>query len=149
VSYFKGRKAALILNSRKEQREIMEGCPQGSASGRGFWNHQFNSLLNLEFTKNTKVIASADDLIKLTKGKTQEKVENYANIELHKVTTWPRDNKMVFNEQKSKLMITRRRPKTKRDYKMYLNNKQLRQEDTTKHLGIIIDRRFNLMEHIE
>ena len=46
---------------------------------------------------------------------------------------------MVFNEQKSKRMIkTLRRPKTKRDYKIYLNNKQLRQEGTIKYLGIII-----------
>ena len=57
---------------------------------------------------------------------------------------------MVFNAQKSKLMIiTRGRPKTKWDYKTYLNNKQLRQEGTIKYLGIIIDRRFNFNAHIE
>jgi hypothetical protein len=32
-SYFNGRSAALILYSRKEQRSITKGCPQGSASG--------------------------------------------------------------------------------------------------------------------
>jgi hypothetical protein len=57
---------------------------------------------------------------------------------------------MVFNEQKSKLMmITRRRPKIKWDSKIYLNNKQLRQEDTIIYLGIIIDRLFNFSAHIE
>jgi hypothetical protein len=60
------------------------------------------------------------------------------------------DNKMIFNERKSRLMIiTRRRPKIKRDYKIYLNNKQMRQESTMKYLGIIIDRRFNFNLHIE
>lgn len=34
-SYFNGRTAVLIVNSHKEQREIGEGCPQGSASGLG------------------------------------------------------------------------------------------------------------------
>ena len=50
-SYFNGRSAAPILNSRKEQRSISKGCPQGSASRPGFWNIQFNSLINLEFKK--------------------------------------------------------------------------------------------------
>ena len=63
------------------QRKISKGCPQGSASGPGFWNLQFNSLLQLEFTKNTKVIAYADDLMIFVKGTTQVEVENYANIE--------------------------------------------------------------------
>jgi hypothetical protein len=39
--------AALTLNSRKEQKTILEGFPQGSASGPGFWNIQFNSILQL------------------------------------------------------------------------------------------------------
>jgi hypothetical protein len=60
--------------------------PQGSASGPSFWNIQFNSILQLELKKNTKIIAYADDLLILTKGKTQEEVENYANIELSKIT---------------------------------------------------------------
>jgi hypothetical protein len=68
-SYFNGRSAALILNSRKEQGTISKGCPQGSASGPGFWTIQFNSILQLEFKKNTKIITLADDLLLLTKRK--------------------------------------------------------------------------------
>jgi hypothetical protein len=39
----------------------------------------YNSLLNIEFTKSTKVIAYADDLVILVKGKTQVEVETYTN----------------------------------------------------------------------
>ena len=74
-SYFSGRSAAIILNSRKEQRTISRGCPQGSASGPGFCNIQFNSLLQLELKKNTKIIAYADDQLLLSTGKTQEEVQ--------------------------------------------------------------------------
>jgi hypothetical protein len=50
-------------------------------------------------------------------------VNNTGDTGNYKVTAWARDNKMIFNERKSKLIIiTRRRPKIKRDYKMYLNN---------------------------
>jgi hypothetical protein len=118
-------------------------------SGPGFWNIQFNFLLQLEFKKNTKIIAYADDLLLLTTGKTQE-VENYANIELNKITTWERVNKLKFNEQKPKMMIiTRRRPKVKREYKIYRNNIPMRQEETIKYLGIIIDKRFNFNTHTD
>jgi hypothetical protein len=96
------------------------------------------------------VIAYTDDLMIITKGKTQVEVETYANIETQKVATWARDNKIIFNDQKSKLMIlTKRKPKIKRDFKIYLNNKKLQEEDTIKYLGIIIDRRFSFNEHIE
>jgi len=45
----------------------------------------YNSLLNLEYTKNTNAIAYADDLMILVKGTTQVEVKNYANIETQKV----------------------------------------------------------------
>jgi len=51
VSYF-NEKTAFIINNGTVQRKISKGCPQGSASGPGFWNIQYNSLLNLEYTKN-------------------------------------------------------------------------------------------------
>jgi len=76
VSHLNERSAILLLNSSIRQRKISKGCPQGSASGPGFWNLQYNSLLNLEYTKNTKVIAYAHDLMILTKRKTQVEVEN-------------------------------------------------------------------------
>jgi hypothetical protein len=86
----------------------------------------------------------------LTKGKTQVEVENCANIETQKVAMWARYNKIIFNDQKSKLMLlTRRKPKIKWDFRIYLNNKKLQQEDTIKYLGIIIDKRFNFNDHIE
>ena len=150
VSYINGRTAALILNSRKQRRSISKACSQGSAAGPGFWNIQFNSLLNLEFKKCSKLIAYADYLLILAKGKTQEEVENYANIELSKITKWARENKMTLNKQKSKMMIiTRRRPKNKREYKIYLNNTLMQQEETIKYLAIIIDKRFNFNTHID
>jgi hypothetical protein len=89
VSYFNERSASLLLNSSIDQRKISKVCPQGSASGPGFWKLQYNSLLNVEYTKNTKVIAYADDLMILTKGKSQVEVENYANIETQRLQCGP------------------------------------------------------------
>jgi len=133
------------------QKKISKGCPQGSASGPGFWNLLYNSLLlQIEYTKHTKAIAYADDLMILVKEKPQIEVENYASIETQKVAKWARNNKMCFNDQKSKVtIITKKRPKNRRDFKIFLNNKTLQQEDTIKYLGITIDRRFNFNHHID
>lgn len=100
VSYFNERTAFITKNNGIEQRKISKGCPQGSASGPGFWNIQYDSLLNLEYTKNTKVMAYADDLMIIVKGTTQEEAENYANIETQKAAKWARNNKINFNDQK-------------------------------------------------
>jgi hypothetical protein len=62
-SYFNERTAFLTMNNCIVQRKISKGCTQGLASDLGFWNLLYDSLLNLEYTKNTKVIAYTDDLM--------------------------------------------------------------------------------------
>jgi hypothetical protein len=124
VSYFNEGSAILLLNSSIEQRKISKGCPQGSVSGPGFWNLQYNSLLYLEYTENTQVIVYADDIMILTKGKTHLEVENCANVETQKIATWARYNKIICNDQKSKfLILARRKSKIKRDFKFILTTK--------------------------
>ena len=148
-SYFKDRTAFMTMNNGMAQRNISKGCPQGSASGPGFWNIFYNSLLNLQYSKKTKVIAYADDLMTLVKGSNQVEVENFANIETQKVEKWAR-NKLSFNDQKSKAMIvTKKKPKNRCDIEIFLNNKKLQQADTIQYLGITIDRRFNFNQHTD
>jgi len=85
----------------------------------------------------------------LVKGSNQVEVENYANIETQEIAKWARNNKMSFNDQKSKAMIiTKKKPNNRRDIKIFLNNKKLQQADTIKYLGLAIDRRFNFNQHI-
>jgi hypothetical protein len=75
----------------------------------------------------TKLVAFADDLLLLTRGKSVSEVENIANIELNRVSRWAKENKVRFNEQKSKVMLmTRRKRKERKDMEVYLNNKHLR-----------------------
>ena len=116
------------------QRNISEVCPQVSASGPEFWNILYNSLLNLEYRQYTNVIAYGDDLMILVKGSNQVEVENYANIEIQNVVNWSRNNKMCFNDQKSKVMIiTKKKPKNRWDIKIFLNNKELQLADMYHH----------------
>jgi hypothetical protein len=63
----------------------------------------------LEFEKQTKVIAFADDLLIVLKAESIREAENITNIEMNKVLTWAKNNKLKFNEQKSKVMVISRR----------------------------------------
>ena len=115
----------------------------------GLWNLQYNSLLNLNYTNRTKAIAFADDLIIVTRGKTVREAENIANIELSKISSWAKDNKIRFNEQKSKAMLlTRRKRKERKELEIYLNYKPLMQVNSLKYLGIIFDSKLTFRDHI-
>jgi hypothetical protein len=71
-----------VFKQKKNEREVSKGCPQGSCTGPGFWNIQFNSLRNLDFGKRTKAIAFAHDLLIAVKVGTAKEAENFANIEI-------------------------------------------------------------------
>ena len=61
----------------------------------------YNTLLNLEFSSHTIIIAFGDDFAILTHGKTLFEAEVYANSDLAKIENWAGENKMRFNESKS------------------------------------------------
>jgi len=147
-SYFSPRQATLQTNIRLET-EVNKVSSQGSCCGPGLWNLQYNSLLNLNYTNRTKAIAFANDLINVTRGKTVREAENIANIELSKVSSWAKDNKIRFNEQKSKAtLLTRRKRKEKKELEIYLNYKPLMHGNNLKYLGIIFDSKLTFRDHI-
>ena len=75
--------------------------------------------------------------------------ENIMNAELGKISTWARENKLQFNEQKSQVMLlTRRRRKENKEIKIYLKNRPLIQVNSMRYLGIIFDYKLTFKEHI-
>lgn len=149
MNYFTQRTAAVATNSLKAEKTVTTVCPQGSCSGPGLWNLQFNSLLT-KFLARTKVVAYADDLLIATRGKAVREVENFANLELSKIERWSRGNKIRFNEKKSKVMLVTRRKRTE-DKKiiLYLHSRPIDQVTQMKNLEIIQDQKFKFQEHIK
>ncbi len=94
-SYFTQRSAVKATNTLRSEKEISRGCPQSSCLSPGFWNSQYNSLLQLKFMDRTKVVAFADDLIMATRGVSMNAVENYVNVELSKINEWSKNNKTM------------------------------------------------------
>jgi len=52
---------------------------QGSCCGPGFWNNLYNFLLNLTFTRPTKAIAFADDLMLGVRGERACEAEKFSS----------------------------------------------------------------------
>ena len=97
--------------------------------------HKFNALLNLEYEKKTKMVAFDDDVILAVKAETIREAEHMVNIEMGKITRWAKNNKINFNENKSKAMlITRRKRKENKALAVYLNNKRLEQVQKIRYL---------------
>jgi hypothetical protein len=148
MGYFTQCTAALKINSLRTEKPVSRGCPQGSCCGPGFWNLQFNSLLQLKFMTRTKVVAYADLLIAI-RGNSVRAVENYANAEMSKIDEWSRRNKIKFNDNKSKVMIvTRRKIRENKHTTIYLHFQPLEHVTQMKCLGIILDHKFKFQEHI-
>jgi len=62
------RTAVMSTNSITIERSVTKEAPQGSCCRPGFWNLLYCSLLKLDFTSNSIVVAFLDNLIILTKG---------------------------------------------------------------------------------
>ena len=83
-NYFTQRKATMAKNKIKIERAVSKGYPQGSCLGPGLWNIFYNWLLILKFKSGTKIVAFADDLLLLIRGKSANELESIANRELKK-----------------------------------------------------------------
>ena len=147
--YFSNRTAVITTNNSIIERKVTRGCPQGSCCGPTFWNILYNSLLSMELTSHSKAIAFADDLIILTRGETVAEAENYMNIELSKIEEWAQNNKLKFNNTKSKVMpMSWRKRNEKKQIEIYINNKILQQVHSLKYMGIIFDSKLTFRERI-
>jgi hypothetical protein len=110
---------------------------------------QYDTVLNLRYKNNTRVIAFADDLLVIIRAESIGEAENNANIELTKIAGWARNNKITFNEEKSNVMLlTRRKRKEQTSVAVYLNNWIIPQVQKLKHLCTIFDYKLTFRDHI-
>jgi len=62
----------------------------------------------------------------MTQGKTPSEAKVYANCDLARIGKWAKENKMQFNEFKSKAMLISRK-RSNDNINIYLNNRRLEQ----------------------
>jgi len=59
----KGMKAIISINTFNMGKNITKWFPQGSRIRLLLWNIQYDTVLNLQFTHNTRAVAFADDML--------------------------------------------------------------------------------------
>ena len=128
---------------------ITNGFAQGSCCGPILWNIQYDTVLNLQFTDHTRVVAFADDLILMIRADSISEAENIANVEMGKITMWAENNKTKFNEEKSQVMLmTRRKRKEQKEILVCIKHKAIPQVQKLKYLGIIFENELLFRDHI-
>jgi len=146
--YFNQIIAVMSTNSVSIVRNVTKGIPQESCCGPGLWNLFYNSLLKLELTSHSKAIAFSEDLIILATGELVVEAENYINLEMRKISDWAQNNKLKFNENKSNAYVSQEK-KGNKEMEIYLNNKTLKQVNSTKYLEIIFDSKMTFTDHVK
>jgi hypothetical protein len=121
----------MTTNSVQVEKLVRKGCQQVSCCGSGFWIIQYNSFINFDFRKRTEAVAFADDLLMAVKADSIREAENVTIIEMNKILIWAKNNKIIFNEQQSKVMvISGRKRKENKNISVYMNNNLLEQVQT-------------------
>jgi len=101
-----------------------------------------------QLRNHSQAIAFGDHLIVLTRGDTVVEAENYMNIKMQKIMERATNNRLMFNENTPRTMLSsRRRRNEKKEVEIYENNKIIKQENAIKYLGIIFDSKLTFRDH--
>ena len=91
----------------------------------------------------------ADDTCALLSGKDLNDLIAVLNVELISLSVWLKSNKLSLNTQKTFFMVFHiTRLKTANCNDLVIDNASITRVNSAKYLGIIIDVKFNWIEHI-
>ena len=122
------------------------GVPQGSVLGPLLFLIYINDIYQSSQILPFRLFA--DDPSILLANKNLEILEQTRNSELNKVSVWLLANKQSVNVSKSNFLVISSR-KIDKNIKLKINNKELKQENYTKYLGVIIDDKLNWKLYIK
>ena len=135
-------------NSFKTEFKLVSfGVPHGSILGPLLFILYINDLQIA--TKNTGVLLYADDTV-LKSTNNNDYIAFAHRSALLEVNDWLDKNKLKLNVKKTKTMRCCRSTKTiERPVKYFLNDTQIEDVDCFKYLGILLDCKLKIHQHID
>ena len=130
-------------------RPVLEGEPQGLILGPLSFLIYINDLLN-ELKCNAKLFADDKSLFTIVKDKNES--ANVFNNDLHLISQWAFNWKILFNPDPSKPareVLFSRETKVQNHPTISLNNIQVERASYRKHIGLILDEKLNFKQHID
>ena len=98
-----------------------------------------NKIFSILFADDTSIFIEGDSI---------ESTIKILNSELTKISTWLTENKLTLNVSKSHFMIFHRARIKTNSIKLALGKSALKHVTFTKFLGVIIDDKFKIDNHI-
>ena len=149
-SYLLERKQNVFVNNTlSDAEDIICGVPQGSFLGPLPFLIFINDLpLNID---NVLTNLYADDTTRYCTGRAQTLIEKQLQAALHELSTWCKQNGMLINTAKTKVMLLTTPQKrihlNKNMLLLTLNNEELKVVSSDKILGIHIDNNLTWTDH--
>ena len=145
--YFGGRVAKMEVAGAISSKVITRGCPQGSASGPGFWNILYDEVLQISLPDGCELTAFADDLVLHCWAPSMATLEAHVNVAIDSVASWGRRAKLSFNATKTQAMIYSRRRNIP-EANLFMNGVRLEIVDRIRYLGVILDKDLKWRHHL-
>ena len=146
-NYLLGRFQRAVLNGETSPwRPVLAGVPKGSILGPLLFLVYINGLSN-RLKSNAKLFA--DDTFVFTIFKDKNESTNILNDGLHLISTWAYRWKIHFSPKKpAQEVLFTRKSQIQNHPTLSLNNIQVERSTYYRHLGVILDEKLNLKEHI-
>lgn len=136
------------MPNQSEPLETKIGVPQGTVLGPILFITYINSLTNISI-KNGSLISYADDTVAIFSGQTWSDVKDSSESGLSKIQNWLDSFKLSLNVDKTKYIAFSITPSNRPDFdKIETNNLIIKELDSIKYLGIIIDKHLKWNVHV-
>ena len=147
-SYLTGRTQYVAFNGTNSDIHYVKcGVPQGSILGLLLFILYMNDICSV--SKLLFTLLYADDTCVMLSGKDLNDLIAVLNVELISLCDWLKSNNLSLNTQKTFFMVFHRaRLKSANCNDLVIDNTSITRVYSAKYLGIIIDVKFNWIEHI-
>ena len=147
-SYMSKRHQSVMYNNfESDYKEIKYGVPQqGSVLGPLLFLIYINDLPPI--SKLFMPILFVDDTNLFCTGKNLGDIVNEINVEIDKIYSWVKANKLSLNVEKTNFMLFTPKSFSQNMDDLLINGNRISEVNETKFLGVIIDNKLNWSPHI-
>ncbi len=145
-SYLHERKQRVVLNGQTSSwQHTNAGVPQGSILGPILFLVFINDLVSI-LQSNPFMFADDTSLLEVIENVVESSIR--LNSDLAALQDWAAQWRVIFNELKTVFMLLSRKLNRPVFPPLYMNNTQLRQVESHKHLGLTLSQSFSWDDHI-